>query len=396
MKNITAADTSLCRIAPIMECAEMKIVFLSNFYNYHQEALSLSFCALVDEYVFVETTPMAEDRRKMGWNQENMPSFVIPYETFLRDRDRVAQIILGADVVIIGSAPMSLLRERLKQRKLTFKYSERIFKAPRQYATLPIRAFKYLMDGYRRMYLLSASAYAYGDYRKTLCFKNRAYKWGYFPRVKVYDDMAEIMECKYPDTSILWVARLIECKYPEVPIRVAKRLKADGYRFELNMIGVGKMMADMEALIARYELQDCVHLLGAMRPEEVRAYMEKARLYLFTSDRNEGWGAVLNESMNSGCAVVASSAIGSVPFMIRDGENGYIYPDGDEDALYERVKYLLDNPDKCREVGQAAYETMTDTWNAETAAERFVALCRNLMDGKDGNLYESGPCSRDR
>lgn len=51
-----------------------------------------------------------------------------------------------------------------------------------------------------------------------------------------------------------------------------------------------------------------------MKASEVRSYMEKADIYLFTSDFNEGWGAVLNESMNSGCAVVASHAIGSVPF----------------------------------------------------------------------------------
>ncbi len=50
-------------------------------------------------------------------------------------------------------------------------------------------------------------------------------------------------------------------------------------------------------------------MLGAMSPDKVRAYMERADVFLFTSDFNEGWGAVLNESMNSGCAVVASHAM---------------------------------------------------------------------------------------
>ena len=49
--------------------------------------------------------------------------------------------------------------------------------------------------------------------------------------------------------------------------------------------------------------------------------MEKSEIFLFTSDKGEGWGAVLNESMNSACAVVASHAIGSVPFLLKDGEN---------------------------------------------------------------------------
>ena len=83
-------------------------------------------------------------------------------------------------------------------------------------------------------------------------------------------------------------------------------------------------------------------MLGAMPPEEVRRHMEKADIYLFTSDFNEGWGAVLNESMNSGCAVVASHAIGSVPFLIKNGENGLIYENGNQLDLEKQVLRLLE------------------------------------------------------
>ena len=45
--------------------------------------------------------------------------------------------------------------------------------------------------------------------------------------------------------------------------------------------------------------------------------MEESEIYLVTSDRKEGWGAVVNEAMNSGCAVVADHMIGAAPWMIR-------------------------------------------------------------------------------
>ena len=38
--------------------------------------------------------------------------------------------------------------------------------------------------------------------------------------------------------------------------------------------------------------------------------------------------------------------LGSVPFLIQDGINGLVYPSGDIDALYEKVKYLLDKPEE--------------------------------------------------
>ncbi len=75
-------------------------------------------------------------------------------------------------------------------------------------------------------------------------------------------------------------------------------------------------------------------------PEEVRAAMERSEIYLVTSDRKEGWGAVVNEAMNSGCAVVADHMIGAAPWLIRQGENGWMYRDGEEQELFRTVERL--------------------------------------------------------
>ena len=135
-------------------------------------------------------------------------------------------------------------------------------------------------------------------------------------------------------------------------------------------------------------------MLDAMPPEEIRTYMEKAGIYLFTSDFKEGWGAVLNESMNSGCAVVASHAIGAVPYLLKNGKNGYIYKNGDSDALFNKVKYLLDNPDRQKELGLQAYHTIVELWNPETAAERFILFSQNILKKGRCDLFNDGPCSK--
>ena len=111
-----------------------------------------------------------------------------------------------------------------------------------------------------------------------------------------------------------------------------------------------------------------------MTPEQVRKYMEDAQIFLFTSDRNEGWGAVLNEAMNSACAVVASHAIGATPFLIEHQKNGLIYRDGDRKDLYKNVKRLLDCPQQRMELSKQAYKTIVDEWNAENAAEKVLKL----------------------
>ena len=374
----------------------MKLVFISNFFNHHQKPLSdAMFSLLGDGYHFIETVPMREERIKMGWALNEKPSYVKQTYTDDGQRAEVQALINEADVVILGHAPHSLIQNRLKQKKITFICSERIYKSGFSLVKLPVRLYRHykIFRRHKSLYLLAASAFASADYGKTGCFKNRAYKWAYFTALKEYDNVEKLIEMKHP-ASILWVARFIDVKHPEAPVEVAKRLKADGYKFEMNLIGSGELEDKIRALIAEYGLEDCVHMLGAMKPEQVREHMEKSEIFLFTSDKGEGWGAVLNESMNSACAVVASHAIGSVPFLIQSGENGLIYRDGDLDDLTRKVKQLLDHPDECRKSGFAAYETMKNEWNAENAARKFIELAQKLLDGEKHPFpFKTGVCS---
>ncbi|MBE5733412.1 MAG: glycosyltransferase, partial [Clostridiales bacterium] len=195
--------------------------------------------------------------------------------------------------------------------------------------------------------------------------------------------------------SILWVARFIDVKHPEHAIEVAKRLKADGYDFNLNMIGNGELENQVAEMIDKNGLSDCVHLLGAMKPDKVREYMENSEMFLFTSDKGEGWGAVLNESMNSACAVVASHAIGSVPLLMQDGKNGVIYKDGNLDELYSNVKRLMDNTELRKEISRQAYNTMLKEWNPENAAKKLLNLSKQILEGQKKLFpYKDGVCSK--
>lgn len=211
--------------------------------------------------------------------------------------------------------------------------------------------------------------------------------------MKQYTDIHEIIAAKKPN-SILWVARLIDLKHPELPVLVAKRLKDMGYVFEMNIIGNGVLEDELREMIQHLGLTDCVKMLGAMKPWQVRKYMEQSRIFLFTSDRNEGWGAVLNESMNSGCAVVASNAIGAAPYLIRNGDNGFLYKDGDFEDLFSRTAYLLNDPQAAAQLGKKAYETIICQWNAGNAAERLLLLIEDLQKNKNSCRYSQGPCSK--
>ena len=85
--------------------------------------------------------------------------------------------------------------------------------------------------------------------------------------------------------------------------------------------------------------QGNIILKGNVHFTEVRTLMEESEIFIFTSDFNEGWGAVLNEAMSSACGCVASYKAGSTPFLL-DGTNGQVYNSTQND-LNEKLKELL-------------------------------------------------------
>ena len=378
---------------------DLTVTFFSNFLLHHQTPFCEAMVKrLGNNFKFVATEKIPQERLDMGYRDLSHETdyAVNSYESEESFREAM-RLGKESDVVIIGDAPECFVEERLKKNKLTFRYWERFFKEGR-WRILDPRVFRirYLQDiRYRKknLHMLCASAYTAPDCRFIGAYPNKTYRWGYFPPVKTYDSVDEVLQSKKKNT-ILWAGRFLGWKHPEAPLSVAKKLRDEGYDFQTNFIGSGELEGKIRAYIEKNDLADCVHLLGTMSPEEVRRHMEESEIFLFTSDRNEGWGAVLNESMNSACAVVASGAIGSVPYLIRDGENGLVYKDGDHNDLYQKVKYLLDHPEKREALGRAAYKTLAEVWNADTAAARFLELVSAIKQGK-ASPFADGPCSKD-
>lgn len=373
----------------------MKVVFVSNYYNHHQQALCQALYTLTEgDFWFIATSVMRQERKALGYGMNAEPEYVIHSNTSPEEEKTCRERILDADVVIAGSAPEAMIAPAICRGALVFRYSERPLKRGKDWKKhLPrMVIWNYRNPKNKPVYLLSASAYARADYEAFGLFPGKAYRWGYFPQAKV--QLRDTLIAQKKHTKILWGGRLLDWKHPDDALKVAKKLREDGFSFSMEIVGIGPMERQLREMISAWELEDCVCLSGALSPEQVRERMEGAGIFLFTSDKQEGWGAVVNEAMNSGCAVVASHAAGAVPYLINHGQNGLLYPSGDMQVLYEQVKMLLESPQEQMVLGWRAYETIINTWNASEAAKRLLELSGKILAGeKTPVLYGEGPCS---
>ena len=390
----------------------MKLVFYCNYLNHHQVRVADELYELLGEdYVFIATLPRNKDSLKGGVNYSSRPYCILAGES--NDaHDKALELARTADVCVFGACSQEYAVERAKQKDcgLSFEMGERWLKRGLINVLSPTlrRWWMNYMRYYHRkpFYKLCSSAFVAKDDVKLGAYKGRHYKWGYFTGVDLGFDVEASSDVSTSNiTPLMWCSRYLMWKHPELPILMAHTLKMRGYHFVLDMFGSGEYEEQAKQLAGNLGVRDVVKFRGTMPNEQLMREMKEHDIFLFTSDRNEGWGAVANESMANGCVLVASDAIGSVPYLVKDGVNGLMFksastktsfgnPDQKAlDDLTEKVAWLLDNKKKMKEMQRAAFLTMYNTWSPKRAAQNLLQLIDDLQNGRGPSIKE-GPCSK--
>ena len=314
----------------------MKIVFISNFINHHQKP----FCdemyrRLGERFIFIQSEPMEEERKSMGWEDN---SDTIPYVRYLYENEEdLTDEIMECDVLIAGwTKRIDLVIERMRKHKLTLRISERIYRegqwkrfSPRGLLAKYKEHIRFKDD---KVFLLCAGAYTASDFSLIGAYPDKMYRFGYFPETYRYN-VDKLLEMKDSDgkIEIVFAGRFLKLKHPEYMVWLARDILKENEKraqrgepllpeFRIHMIGAGELEHPLRSMVTEYKLLDYVYFYGFLPPKKVRAIMERCHIHVFPSDELEGWGAVVNESMNSACAVVASASAGAVPYLIKQWE----------------------------------------------------------------------------
>lgn len=374
----------------------MRISFFSNYLNVHQLPVALVLCDDLDvDYSFIS---LSDDGDAVGRSSlDDQYPFVVAAYRGESHRQEAMHHALHDDVVVFGelAGHEEYVEARAKTGKPFMRYTERLLKRgdwwrfvpPKRYRTWK-RFGKYTGCN---IAVLCASAFAARDLSLFGFPGEKCLKWGYFPRVELYP--IEVRSREHPwGGSMCSAQRLIPWKRVDLQVRMLGLLKEQGFDVRLTIAGDGSERAGLEALSRELGVDDRVTFAGQLDPDGVRELMRSSDVFLATSNRKEGWGATVNEAMAAGCVVVASNEMGSVPFLIRDGENGLLFGSGDEADLTAKVRQALGDEGASRRLQAGAVATIANEWGAENAAERLVAYCEAMLGG-ERLRFSVGPMS---
>lgn len=170
------------------------------------------------------------------------------------------------------------------------------------------------------------------------------------------------------EEKIVSVGRLMPQKNQLMLIDAFSRVHQKHPDYKLVIYGEGSFRDNLERRIEELNLNNCVFLPGSST--SVFDEIASARLFVLSSDY-EGMPNALIEAMCLGLPCVSTKVSGATD-LIRDGDNGSLIDVGDEDALYRRIKQMIEEEDLRNRYAHKATEL-----NAELNVDKIM---RQWMD----------------
>ena len=196
------------------------------------------------------------------------------------------------------------------------------------------------------------------------------------PSTALRESLLQRYGCPPGTWVVLTVGRLTAIKNYPMLLRVAARCRG---RLPVHffVVGHGDLEVDLKNLANQLNVSDTVHFLGLRR--DVSALLGAADLFCYTS-RYEGFPNALLEAMEAGRPIVTTRFAG-VEDLISPGLDARVVDLDDDEAAFQEVRTLLEDPAAAARLGAAARRTVEERFTTERMVEATLAYYNRIMSG---------------
>lgn len=179
---------------------------------------------------------------------------------------------------------------------------------------------------------------------------------------------------------IMQAGSLIPRKKTDTTIRAVSMLKEQIGKVRFTSIGSGPELDNLQKLTAQLHITDDVVFAGQLPNQEVLQRMSEASYFVMPSVR-EGFGIVYLEAMAAGCVVIGTEGEG-IADAVTHGENGFLVPADDPEAIAAVIRDCMDDPQRTAVIAENGRKTaMAMTW--EHNAKQYDELFEELIKGDE-------------
>jgi glycosyltransferase involved in cell wall biosynthesis len=177
-----------------------------------------------------------------------------------------------------------------------------------------------------------------------------------------------------------YAGRLVPEKGVSLLLRACAALPIRGWR--LRIAGDGPLRADLEEEARAAGIEQQIEFVGRMASTRVSDFYRTLDVLVLPSESQPNWieqfGRVLIEAMSCEVAVVGSDC-GEIPHVI--GDAGLVFPEGDADALRDRLSALAADPARRESLGRRGRQRVLDCYTHARVAAATDEVYRRMLAG---------------
>jgi glycogen(starch) synthase len=215
------------------------------------------------------------------------------------------------------------------------------------------------------------------------CPAHKAINFPYFIDPNLYTPTARVAPFVTGAVRFLSAGRLLNSyKGFDVALRaLAMARERSGLdNFSYQIAGAGPDEGQLRNLASELGISSKVEFLGWLEPQSLIEHFRTCHALLHPA-MEEPYAVAVLEGMAAGMAVFGSDATGAVCDRIRHGQNGFVHPAGDAEALASQIAACLESPHIIERVGKAARTTARE-WPIERAADIMDAISRSVLPAR--------------
>jgi phosphatidylinositol glycan class A protein len=204
------------------------------------------------------------------------------------------------------------------------------------------------------------------------------------PNALVPSQFAPAPELAGDDITIVVISRLVYRKGIDLLVASAPAICDLFPRVRFLVGGDGPKMVDLLQMREKYELQDRITLLGAVRPADVRSLLVRGHIYLNTS-LTEAFGTGMIEAACAGLFVVATR-VGGVPEILpRDMIE---FARADEDDVVRALTHAIHTIQNGQHDPMRAHERVKTMYSWAAVAERTEQVYYRVLSSPPKTPFE--------
>lgn len=176
--------------------------------------------------------------------------------------------------------------------------------------------------------------------------------------------------------TILFCGQMIARKGVDILLQAFHSLIEYGLEVKLLLVGQEAELPQMMESLPQQTRQN-IEYAGFQAPEDLPGFFRQADLFVLPS-RYDGWGVVVNQAIGAGLPIICSDTVGAAYDLIKPGENGYLFPSKNVNALVEILKIYVQHPDKIQAASAASVQTSA-LISPTVGAQRWIDVFSKLI-----------------